>query len=74
MTKFINSFKIFAPIEIMTGGGPMGSSMVLSYWVYKVGRIGFNYGKAMAGAVILTMFIAAFTFLNNRFFRRTIKY
>lgn len=74
MTKFINSFKIFAPIEIMTGGGPMGSSMVLSYWVYKVGRIGFNYGKAMAGAVILMMFIAAFTFLNNRFFRRTIKY
>ncbi len=74
MTKFINSFKIFAPIEIMTGGGPMGSSMVLSYWVYKVGRIGFNYGKAMAGAVILAMFIAAFTFLNNRFFRRTIKY
>lgn len=74
MTKFINSFKIFAPIEIMTGGGPMGSSMVLSYWVYKVGRIGFNYGKAMAGAVILTMFIAAFTFLNNRFFRRTFKY
>ncbi len=74
MTKFINSFKIFAPIEIMTGGGPMGSSMVLSYWVYKVGRIGFNYGKAMAGAVILTLFIATFTFLNNRFFRRTIKY
>ena len=34
ITKFINSFKVFAPIEIMTNGGPMGSSMVLSYWVY----------------------------------------
>lgn len=67
VTKFINSFKVFAPIEIMTNGGPMGSSMVLSYWVYKVGRVGYNYGTAMAGAIILTIMIAICTFLNLKF-------
>ena len=25
ITKFINAFKVFAPIQIMTDGGPMGS-------------------------------------------------
>lgn len=74
LTKFINSFKVFAPIEIMTNGGPMGSSMVLSYWIYKVGRIGFNYGQAMAGAIVLTLMIAICTFLNNRYFRKIVRY
>lgn len=68
VTKFINSFKVFAPIEIMTNGGPMGSSMVLSYWIYKVGRVGYNYGMAMAGAIVLTIIVGGFTILNYRFF------
>lgn len=68
VTKFINSFKVFAPIEIMTDGGPMGSSMVLSYWIYKVGRVGYNYGNAMAGAIVLTIIVGTCTFLNYRFF------
>lgn len=74
ITKFINSFKVFAPIEIMTNGGPMGSSMVLSYWIYKMGRVGYNYGTAMAGAVVLTIIIATFTVVNNHFSKRTIRY
>ncbi|MFY9422143.1 MAG: ABC transporter permease subunit, partial [Bacilli bacterium] len=73
LTKFINSFKVFAPIEIMTNGGPMGSSMVLSYWIYKVGRIGFNYGTAMAGAIILTLMIAVCTLLKNLYFDRVVE-
>ncbi|WP_025724376.1 ABC transporter permease subunit [Acholeplasma granularum] len=74
VTKFIASFKVFAPIEIMTNGGPMGSSMVLSYWIYKVGRIGYNYGNAMAGAIILTILIGSFTFVNYRYFRKQVTY
>ena len=68
VTKFINSFKVFAPIEIMTNGGPMGSSRVLSYWIYKVGRVGYNYGMAMAGAIVLTIIVGGFTIFNYRFF------
>ena len=68
ITKFINAFKVFAPIQIMTDGGPMGSSMVLSYWIYKVGRVGYNYGLAMAGAIILTVLVGTCTIINNRIF------
>lgn len=73
VTKFINSFKVFAPIEIMTNGGPMGSSMVLSYWIYKVGRLGYNYGHAMAGAIVLTIIVGVCTALNYKFFARRTK-
>ncbi|XMB73062.1 ABC transporter permease subunit [Mycoplasmatota bacterium WC30] len=72
--KFIGSFKVFAPIEIMTNGGPMGSSMVMSYWIYKVGRIGYNYGTAMVGAIVLTILISIFTVINFKYFKKQIKY
>lgn len=74
VNNFINSFKVFATIEIMTNGGPLGSSMVLSYWIYKVGRIGYNYGFAMAGAIVLTILIAVFTWVNWKFFNKKITY
>lgn len=72
--RFINCFKVFASIEVMTNGGPLGSSMVLSYWIYKVGRIGYNYGTAMAGAVVLTLIIGVATFVQYRFFNKKITY
>lgn len=68
--KFINSFKSFAAIDVMTQGGPQGSSMVLGYWIYNAGRVKFNYGFAMVGAMILTVIVALFTALANRGFRK----
>lgn len=67
--KFINAFKSFAAIDVMTQGGPQGSSMVLGYWIYTAGRVKFNYGFAMAGAIVMTVMVACFTFLANRGFK-----
>lgn len=68
--KFINSFKSFAAIDVMTQGGPQGSSMVLGYWIYSAGRVKYNYGFAMAGAIVLTIMVAGFTLLVNKGFKR----
>ena len=67
--KFINSFKSFAAIDVMTQGGPQGSSIVLGYWIYTVGRVNFNYGHAMAGAIVMTIMVAFFTFISNKAFK-----
>lgn len=72
--KFINSFKAFAAIDLMTQGGPRGSSMVLGYWIYNAGRVKFNYGFAMAGAVVLTIIVALFTLLANKMFKKKAEY
>ena len=68
--KFINSFKSFAAIDVMTQGGPQGSSMVLGYWIYNAGRVKFNYGFAMVGAIVLTIMVAGFTALANKGFKK----
>ena len=68
--KFINSFKAFAAIDLMTQGGPQGSSMVLGYWIYNAGRVKFNYGFAMAGSIVLTVMVAVFTVAANKFFKK----
>ena len=68
--KFINAFKSFSAIDVMTQGGPQGSSMVLGYWIYNAGRVKFNYGFAMVGAIVLTALVAVFTLLANRGFRK----
>ena len=68
--KFINAFKSFAAIDVMTQGGPQGSSMVLGYWIYNAGRVKFNYGFAMVGAIVLTIMVAGFTVLANKVFKK----
>ena len=67
--KFINSFKSFAAIDVMTQGGPQGSSIVLGYWIYTVGRVNSNYGQAMAGAIVMTIMVAFFTIISNKAFK-----
>ena len=67
--KFINAFKSFAAIDVMTQGGPQGSSMVLGYWIYNAGRVKFNYGFAMAGAIVMTLLVAAVTIFANKGFK-----
>lgn len=67
--KFINAFKSFAAIDVMTQGGPQGSSMVLGYWIYNAGRVKFNYGFAMAGAIVMTVLVAIFTVITNKAFK-----
>ena len=71
--KFINSFKSFAAIDLMTQGGPQGSSMVLGYWIYNTGRVKFNYGFAMAGSIVLTVIVAVFTIVTNKFFNKILR-
>lgn len=68
--KFINAFKSFAAIDVMTQGGPQGSSMVLGYWIYNAGRVKFNYGFAMAGSIVMTIMVVIFTLIANKGFKR----
>ncbi len=74
MIKLINSFKSFASIDLMTQGGPQGSSMVLGYWIYTAGRVKFNYGFSMVGAVVLTLMVSTFTILAYKLFNKKVVY
>jgi len=70
-TTIISTFSTYDLIKLMTQGGPRNSSNLMVYWIYQTGYLEFNVGKAMAGGVILLLFIgvisiANFTMMNKR--------
>lgn len=57
----ISSFQVFDLIYLMTQGGPLDSTNVLVYWIYKNAFEFFNIGEASAGAYILFLIIFLLT-------------
>ena len=60
----INSFKVFDSINILTGGGPGISTMVLVYLVYFYGFQKFDMGYASAIAMVLFLIIFLVTLVQ----------
>lgn len=60
----ISSFQVFDLIYLMTQGGPLESTNVLVYWIYKNAFEFFNIGQASAGAYILFLIILALTVIQ----------
>ncbi len=60
----ISSFQVFDLIYLMTQGGPLNSTNVLVYWIYKNSFEFFNIGEASAGAYILFIIIFTLTFIQ----------
>ncbi|GAA1817596.1 sugar ABC transporter permease [Agromyces neolithicus] len=61
LTATIGALKVFAPILILTGGGPEGSTIVPSYYAYRnffeLSRVG--YGSAIATVMSIVIFVVA---------------
>jgi multiple sugar transport system permease protein len=62
----IAGFQIFERVYVMTGGGPVNSTMTLVQLIYRTAFSDFNYGRASAIALVLFAIIALFSFLQFR--------
>ena len=67
----IGYFQFFAEPYVMTGGGPLNSTMSIVLYMYNHGFKFFNLGYASAIAFILFAFIGLFTLGQRRLSRRT---
>ena len=65
----ISALQVFGEIFVLTNGGPFGSTTVLAYYLYEQGFGRFRFGVAAAVGVVMTVFIAALTIVQFRFFR-----
>ena len=59
ITGTIDSFKIFAQVDVITQGGPGGSTMVVIYYMYR--RAFQFYEMGYAAAITWLFFIMVFT-------------
>ena len=55
----IGTFVQFDMVWVMTGGGPLGSTEVLSTYVYRLAFESFDFGKASAAGIALLVLLAA---------------
>ncbi|HLV50219.1 MAG TPA: sugar ABC transporter permease [Erysipelothrix sp.] len=62
----IYTFRIFAPIHIMTRGGPFYATTTLVYRIYNVGFGRFEFGMAAALGVIVFFVLGITSFIQHR--------
>ncbi len=74
ITTLINSFQVFAPIQIMTRGGPGTSTSVLVYYIYTSGFSFFRMGYASAIAWILFLLLLIVTLIQWRGQKKWVSY
>ncbi len=70
----IAGFQIFERVYIMTGGGPINSTMTIVQLIYLTAFSDFNYGRASAEALILFAIIAAMSVLQFKFLSSDVEY
>lgn len=73
VTTTINSFQIFALIQLMTAGGPNYATSTVMYLVYETGIRIQDYGKASAMGVILAIIIAVISTLQFKYLNKDIE-
>lgn len=54
---FVYTFKVFDLVYVMTGGGPVDATEVMSSYSYKLSFLQFQFGKGAAAANILFLFL-----------------
>lgn len=68
--RFIESFRVFDAIYVLTGGGPGSLTTSISIYIYRTGFTMGNLGLASAASMILFMFMMLPTFIFIRLARR----
>jgi sn-glycerol 3-phosphate transport system permease protein len=67
-------FDTFGIIDMMTGGGPGGSTTTMVYKVYADGFVGADLGGSSAQSVVLLLMVLGLTYLQFRFVEKRIHY
>ncbi|WP_219836885.1 carbohydrate ABC transporter permease [Paenibacillus sp. R14(2021)] len=74
ITATIASFSSFDIVSLMTKGGPENSTNLVVYWIYQIGFLQFNIGKASAGSVLFMLFVSIVAVANYYFFAKKVHY
>ncbi|MBU5595098.1 sugar ABC transporter permease [Amphibacillus sp. MSJ-3] len=70
----INAFQTFGQIDILTQGGPVNSTNLVVYSIYREAFVNYKFGSASAQAVLLFIVILLMTFLQFKFGERKVHY
>ncbi|SDM79835.1 multiple sugar transport system permease protein [Paenibacillus sp. yr247] len=70
IVQTVHSFQVFDQINVMTKGGPVGSTEVIVSYLYKLGFDQFEMGYASAVAYVLFVIIVGITLVQRKLLDR----
>ena len=70
----INSLQAYDQIQILTQGGPSGSTRTLLYMYYQLGFQEFSMGKASAVAAIMMIITVILSLVQFRYSKKWVNY
>jgi multiple sugar transport system permease protein len=70
----INSFQIFALIQLLTSGGPVYSTSTVMYGVYEQAFLLGKFGLASAMGVVLAVIIGIISIIQFKYFGNDVEY
>lgn len=70
----INTFQSFAQIDVMTAGGPAGSTNLIVYSIYQDAFIHHNVGSASAQAIVLFIIVLIVTYFQFKLGEKRVHY
>ena len=65
----LSAMKVLEEVLIMTKGGPVSSTYTGLYYAYDQGIRAFNFPRALAASMVVSVFCIAIAWLNFRFLR-----
>lgn len=71
VVSLIQSFQVFATVNIMTEGGPNNATNVLVYHVYQEAFRFFDIGRSSAAAMVLFVLVLCISFVQIRLMDRS---
>lgn len=69
LLRTIDTFRLFDKVNILTGGGPAGTTSTITQFLYNYGIKNLKFGFGSAGAIIMTILVLL---LSIGYIRRTV--
>lgn len=57
LLRTIDTFRLFDKVNILTGGGPAGTTSTITQFIYNYGIKNLKFGYGSAGALLMTVFV-----------------
>ena len=57
MLRTIDTFRLFEKVNVLTGGGPAGTTTTITQFLYTYGIKSLDFGFGSAGAIVMTLLV-----------------
>ena len=70
LLRTIDTFRIFDKVNILTGGGPAGTTSTITQFLYTYGIKNLDFGFGSAGAIVMTILVLI---LSSAYIKRAVQ-